>query len=390
MVYLFRQWLEIRVRNATGIQIMSLRTNTTGISGIIFLMLSLSVFPQGYKVTGNVTEWRTGLPISLATVYINGTSLGTITDNLGNFHLDHVILPCELILSHVSYQVKRIPLMDSAQLTGLQLEMENRVVELQEATVTHKDLHEEYLRRFKQWFLGKNYEKQHAEILNDSVLLFQIMEDDQFTAEATEPLKIHLPVTGYLLSVDLVHFELRYREEMQGYHCSILGYYYFEPQRVTNSREQRTIARARVEAYYNSSMHFCKSLYHNQLRENGYLLESYCGEEAGNTGHPAPGPDFVGSYGSDEYGNTRLLLTRIKCPVFRITYHFNSRNRPVDLTYLDWNPSRIKWSGLQFLRDSVYIYPSGRIPENDILFSGSIGDKRIAFMLPEDYIPSMQ
>jgi hypothetical protein len=295
-----------------------------------------------------------------------------------------------MIISHVSYQVKRVVLLDSSQLTGLHLEMEKRVIELKEATVTHQDLHDESLRRFKQWFLGEDYEEQRADILNDSVLLFNIMEKDQFTAEATEPLRVILPATGYLLNVDLVHFELIYREEMEGYHCSILGYYYFEPQRAGTGREQRMFARARVEAYYNSSMHFCKSLYHNQLLENGYILERNCSEAAGNNGEPVEDPDFVGTYGPDEYGHTRLLLTRIQCPDFRITYHFNSRNRPADLTYLEWNPSRIKWSGLRFLRDSVYIYPSGRIPENSILFSGSIGRKRIANMLPEDYIPSMQ
>jgi hypothetical protein len=341
-------------------------------------------------VEGNVTDLETGHPISLATVYINGTTVGTITDALGNFQLDRVILPCELILSHVSYQVERLVLMDSSQLTGLELQMENRVIELKEATVTTRDLHEEYLRRFNRWFLGDDYEEQRANILNDSVLLFNIMENDQFSVEATEPLKVTLPVTGYLLNVDLVHFELIYREEMDAYHCSILGYYYFEPQRAESLREQRLFARARAEAYYNSSMHFCKSLYHNHLLENGYLFESYCGEEPEAGDDPAPGPDFVGSYGQDEFGNPRLLLTRIKCPDFRISYHFNSRNRPVDLTYLQWNPSRINWSALQFLKDSVYIYPSGRIPENSILFLGSIGEKRIAYMLPEDFIPSMQ
>jgi hypothetical protein len=369
---------------------MSFRFHRYALSAALLTLFSISVLSQGFKVAGKVTEVRTGLPVSLATVYINGTSVGTITDILGNFQLDRVILPCELIISHVSYQVKHIVLMDSTQLTGLHFEMENRVIRLQEATVTHEDLHEEYLGRFKEWFLGKDYQKQQAEILNDSVLLFHILNEDQFTAEATEPLKVNLPATGYLLSVDLAHFELKYREEMGGYHCSILGYYYFEPRRAANSREQRMIARARAEAYYNSSKHFCKSLYHNQLLENGYLLESFCIEKAGNESDPATGPDFVGTYGPDDYGNTRLLLTRIECPDFRVTYHFNSRNRPVDLTYLEWNPSRIKWSGLQFLRDSVYIYPSGRIPENSILFSGSIGEKRIAYMLPEDYIPSMQ
>ena len=95
-------------------------------------------------------------------------------------------------------------------------------------------------------------------------------------------------------------------------------------------------------------------------------------------------------YNQDAYDNQELLLTGFKCKEFRVTFYYNSRNRPVDLTYLDSNPNRIEWSDLRFLQDSIRIYPTGRIPGNSILFSNSMGRKRVASMLPEDYIPAMR
>jgi hypothetical protein len=137
-------------------------------------------------------------------------------------------------------------------------------------------------------------------------------------------------------------------------------------------------------------MHFCKSLYHNQLLENGYTFRRACTPEArpGEAGTTLP--DFIATYEKDPFGNSRLMLTRFACRDFQIRYSYKGRNRPADLTYLDSNPQRIYLSGLTFLKDTVHIYPSGRVADNSMLFSGKIGDKGVAYMLPEDYIPSMQ
>jgi hypothetical protein len=43
-----------------------------------------------------------------------------------------------------------------------------------------------------------------------------------------------------------------------------------------------------------------------------------------------------------------------------------------------------------FASDTISIYSTGRVDENSILFAGDIGNKGVAWMLPEDYIPSMQ
>lgn len=49
-------------------------------------------------------------------------------------------------------------------------------------------------------------------------------------------------------------------------------------------------------------------------------------------------------------------------------------------------------SGVAIEDVTVYINGTtqGSIPENTMVFSNSIGEKGVAYMLPEDYIPSMQ
>jgi len=361
------------------------------ISAPMLWFLAGVVYGQGYAVEGRVTNNRTGLPVPTVTVYINGTSMGTITDAEGYFRIDHAILPSELIFSHVSFAPVRITLSDTAHLRYLEVGLTERIFEIHEATVLHRSLRKEYLERFKLWFLGIDYQETGAEILNDSVIYFETRENDQFSARAFAPIEIRLPATGYHLRVDLVHFNLNYREELGGYHCSILGYYYFTPIEGSTGKEERRRARARAEAYYNSRMHFCKSLYHNQLLQNGYQFERACTAEV-VSGEDAPDlPYFTASYENNSSGQPgRLMLTRFACKNFRIKYSYRGGNRPADLTYLQSNPMRIELSKLTFLKDTVYIYPSGRVPENSLLFSGAIGQKGVAFMLPEEYIPSMQ
>lgn len=374
---------------------MTNRTNRfapVGMTLYLLFLTTISLHSQGFTVEGHVRDAENGQPVPLVTVYLNGTTLGTITGPDGKFRIQHVILPSELIFSHVSYHLERIPLRDSSGLTGLDIRLDKKVIELEAATVfyTSPGENQEVLERFKRWFLGINYAETGAKILNDSVIRFIPGENDQFSAEALAPIKVSVPATGYQIMVDLVHFNLTYREASDDYHCSILGYYFFEPMTTGNRREERWRARERVDAYFNSANHFCKSLYHNHLLQNGYLFERTCHEEEPKGGDPIRIPDFIADYSSDPFGNPRLLLSRFACREYRIKYSYRAGGQPVDLTYLQSNPQRVYMSGLTFLKDTVYIYPSGRIPENSIMFSGSIGEKGVAYMLPEDYIPSMQ
>jgi hypothetical protein len=139
---------------------------------LVLLSIAPSVLSQIHKLTGRVSDQETGLPIEDLTVYINGTTTGTTTDPSGKFSLEFNNLPCELILSHVSYQLQQIELHDPDALSGLNFSLAKRIINLEEATVFTSTLRSQYLESFKSWFLGLNYEEQEAEILNDSILVF--------------------------------------------------------------------------------------------------------------------------------------------------------------------------------------------------------------------------
>jgi len=357
---------------------------------LILNIVSLSAISQSFDVTGQIKDLQSGDPIEDVTVYINGTARGTTTDQSGYFTLHSVSLTSELILSHVSYQLESILLQDSTALENMSYTLQKRVIKLQEVTVISESLKTKHMERFKTWFLGMNYMEEQAKILNDSVLIFNILGNNQFSVDATEAIQVHLPLAGYILNVDLVHFRLIYKEEFEGYHCSILGYYYFNPIEAKSRRERRNMARTRVRSFYNSAMHFCRSLYQNKLAENGYTLQNACQPKEENANSKDYRFDIKAEYITDDYGNKHLMLTHSACNNFLITYHENNRKRPVDLSYLDSERSIRKFSGLSFLSDTVHILPSGRVPENSILFSNLIGQKGVAYMLPEDYIPSMQ
>lgn len=360
---------------------------------LLFLVLvagALPSFSQVFHLNGWIRDHESGTPIENVTVYINGTTLGTITDISGHFDLDGISLPCDLILSHVSYQIQSMTIQDSSKLKDRNLTLKKRFIYLEEATVFSTPLRSIYMEDFRLWFLGKNYKDQKATILNDSVLVFTKYDSTQFSVDATGSILVHLPLAGYILKVDLVHFKLLYKEELEGYHCSILGYYYFEAIHPDSRRKQRNMARARANNFYNSSMHFCRSLYHNQLAQNGYLLKSSCPPKKESAYSNDYRYNIKAEYISNEYGNTYMMLTHSSCKDFVITYHENARKRPVDLTYLDPERSTFYYSQLSFLADTVHILKSGRIPENTMVFSNSIGEKGVAYMLPEDYIPSMQ
>ena len=357
---------------------------------LLLSWMAISIQAQGYPLAGQVLDDETGDPIEYVTAYVNGTTRGTTTDSEGRFVMEGIVLPCELVLSHVSYKVRLVTLADTTGITLLNLRLRKKVIKLLEVTVIHDRLREVYLSRFKGWFLGSEYRSLNAEILNDSALIFIALEGEQFEAYSNEPLEILLPETGYRVKTELVHFNLNYKEELGRFHCSILGYFFFEEIIAQTRRKQRAIARNRVETFYNTRLHFCRSLYNNPLADNGYQLNRICYGENENPSGDQFEPDFTYWYANDQSGSSVLHLSDFPCRTFTISFYHKSRNKPIDLTYLYAHPENRDLSRIWFLKDTIRIYPSGRVAENSILFNNTIGEKGVAWMLPDDYIPSMQ
>ena len=259
----------------------------------VLLLFPVALYSQ-HTITGIVLDSLTQEPLPSATVYVNGTTLGTATDVEGRFELKDVSLPATVVFSFVGYQTQAIELNRYPESLTISLKTND---ELPEVVVSGKKNmpNKEDLDYFKSFFLGDDKWSKQARILNEDALLFYrtteyytpLSEDEiimarrgwvnanqiagtYFKAWASEPLIIDLPSLGYEVYVDLVRFEVK-REKAITTH-DMLGYFYYKPYTKMSQRQARTIEGNRMRAYYGSTQHFLRSLSEDRLTENGYTL----------------------------------------------------------------------------------------------------------------------
>jgi hypothetical protein len=352
-------------------------------------LVSLSAGAQEFRISGKVMDADSRQAIEYVSVYIDGSTKGTTSGSDGAFLLEDVMLPCKLVFSHVGYEVRSLLISDSGDTDKLRCYLEKRIIRIPEATVIHEQVRDAYLEAFRSSFLGKDYAEQKAEILNEEALHF-IALDSGYEVVVSEPLEVLLPLNAYRIRIDLVHFSHLPNEDQYGYRTSFTGYYFFEELGAPGQREKRRIARHRVQTYYYTRLHFCRSWYRQKLDENGYVLRS---REAyrGDASQPqSEVKDYEIWYENSPAGIPVMNISHFRKKQFILYYYHRSINKPVDLTSQFELRNKLSWSYLWILADTVRILPSGRVTENSLGFSREIGDKGVAWMLPEDYVPSMQ
>lgn len=116
------------------------KTLTMALAGAFVCLLSapLSVWAQGGRVTGTVTNVRTGYPVETAQVYVPGTRIGTLTDQNGNFTI--TIVPAgevEVRVELIGYKAQaQVVTIGQGETQVLEFQLEPTVLQLQELVVT--------------------------------------------------------------------------------------------------------------------------------------------------------------------------------------------------------------------------------------------------------------
>lgn len=165
---------------------------------------------QAQSVKGFVYDDESKFEIQSAFIFINDSSIGTITDESGFFEIDtenHTNV--DLIVSHLGYENQTFRITgDFQNLDTIFLVPES--VEIKGVSLTKKyskKLRKRRMKRFKDAFLGSEDNRKNVEITNPNTLLFY-MEGSRLMATATEPLIIENKHLGYSIRFFLSHFEL--------------------------------------------------------------------------------------------------------------------------------------------------------------------------------------
>lgn len=383
------------------------------------LFLPLQLYAQG-TIRGIVIDSLTQEPLPMATVYINGTTQGTTTDNDGRFELEGVFFPAKIVFSYVGYQPKALDLeRNPGRLTiGL---IPN--IELPEIVVSGKEnkINKEDLDYFKSMFLGDDKWGKRATIKNENVLMFdrtfqysyhtrqisrnsfttqyntndvfekhEVFEDtvkvvtSVFKAWAYEPVIIDMPLLGYELYVDLVKFTVEQVNNITS--CNMLGYFYYKSYEKLKKRQAQSIVSNRQRAYWGSSQHFLRSFAQDRLAENGYVLTIPEKIAKGRRNITMYLPVDVDKYSASD-GDNMVRIQGLKDRDLRIRYYHRGDGSPMNFKERGKGIHRYMESEITFLEDDCTYLNDGIVIDNDIRFSGDISKKRVGCSLPGDYCP---
>lgn len=139
---------------------------------LLALLLFFPTFLSGQNVIkGVVVDSLTQEPLPSATVYVNGTTQGTITDNDGRFELKDVSFPATVVFSFVGYHTQAVDFDRNPGTLTINLKTND---ELPEIVVSGKGnkVSREDMDYFKAMFLGDDRWGRQAKIKNENVLMF--------------------------------------------------------------------------------------------------------------------------------------------------------------------------------------------------------------------------
>lgn len=348
------------------------------------------VFAQTMTTTlaGHVTDASTAKPMPFVSVYLNGSTRGTLTDEKGYFSLTGIRLgTAEIVASFVGYQAdKKLLRLDNteAQTVNFRLKPSNQML----AAVTvrgNQKKWERHLKQFKQQLLGEPFGGQ-CQIVNSDVLSFS-EENGHLKATATEPLLIENQALGYKFWYDLLHFD---GTPQRVYYA---GSARFEEIKPENERQANRFRRNRLIAYKGSTRHLMTSLVDSTYEKEGFLVYQE------NVSIPIDkGKDMRATLAGSI--NRRLRPLRIKSLIQPGRLPFERQLVSTSPMVVFYTPGTSLYSPYM---DARYAYSQIQLPTGHLQFTvdgnitlpegmeiqGSLADDRLSRLLPDDWQPNI-
>ena len=353
---------------------------------IAFSIFSIAgIFAQGVTISGRIVDSETLDPLPFAHIFIDQTTIVTVSDVNGEYVLEHVERgDYKIVFSYVGYEMhfETVTINNDDTRISVRLVPTKEMLESVEVRGTKDKEWEKQLKQFNQVFFGTNEFAKDCKIINPWVLDFREDWEKTFWATASEPLKIENKALGYNVQCILQGFSFN----KKGY--KILGLYKFEEVNTLDKKEAARWTRNRRFAYQNSLRFLCKSILDNHENENGFRLlydlrpeldtptSGYFVNELGKTLKEFNSQDHIQPSGRPGY----YKITVDK----RLQIHHTTQFAQTK-TYRDL-PHPVSW--IEVEQGYILASQDGNIINNHhITTSGQLYNNRIATMLPTNYSP---
>ena len=238
---------------------------------ITFIFYS-SVFSQGI-LKGRVISSATQKPLAAVSVYLNNTSIGTITDDQGYFIITGIpIQKYTLVVSCIGYET-HVEFINTKEVNG------KFVISLKETSEnlagvvvypSDPDGWEKWGKFFRDLFIGRNSNSDNCSLENPSVLKFRLNKENILIVSAVEPIIIRNETLGYEISYKLEEFEYNYNAGFLRYN----GYAFFTDLSYKNQKKASQYKKERQRVYLGSLLHFMRSIYSNRAEKEGFEIKN--------------------------------------------------------------------------------------------------------------------
>jgi hypothetical protein len=339
----------------------------------LFLLSITDVTAQNGRVFGNVTDSQNGNPVPGAHVFLSETTMGTVTDSLGNYEISNIpIGNYTLIASMVGFirSSSSLVLTDQRPSRHYNLRLRPDMVQLEAIEIrSSNDDWLSALSIFKEHFIGSTQFGRQTEILNPEVLDLKF-ENGIITGRSEQPLLIENRALGYNLYIELDEFT--FNPELKEGSYSV--YTKFEEMESSNPETVRNWQSNRRLSYESSIRRFFLSVYQGTAQRDGFRF---------NRAHLLP-------LSEDEHREALSALRFVsehrkeEARGFRITRDLQIEYGSEDIYVqeIDGEPSFLRPNKGGF----IFIDGSGNLLDpHSIIVMGRWADQRIANLLPRDY-----
>lgn len=341
---------------------------------------------QHFKIRGVVVSDETQEPLQGASVFMMNTTLGTVTDDKGNFE---IVLPnggydVVVTFSGKQSESRRITTSDGGE--KLSFSLKNKEKELQEVAVVSssevKDGWNVYGNFFIDNFIGNTPNAKQTVITNPEVLKFYYSKrKNKLKVIADAPLSIQNNALGYTIRYELDSFVYNYAN-----HTSLFeGDQLFTPIQTSDSAQITKWNEARANAYKGSILHFMRSYANKELEENGFEVRSVTTVKGVEKTFRIPNPYITLNYQKND--SLQLVILHPKNPELGILY---TKEKPESSysTQFPEEPSDFQYSQISLPAEGLFIESNGYYYDQyDLLINGYWNWTKLADMLPYNYQP---
>jgi hypothetical protein len=344
---------------------------------IFFTLVFLSSYSSfAQSISGTVTD-EEGEPAIGASVYFDGTTIGTSTNAEGHFSINSKgVINSALVISYMGYEA--VIISNPFEVTNHKVVLTPKPIAIREVYVVRNPFtREELMKVFKKEFLGSNKAGRRCIILNEEdVDIYYDYGTKRLEASSIKPLQIENSYLGYKVEFNLTDFYIKFNKsslKQEFIHSSLfLGTSLFTEEQKVSKRQQRR----RQNSFKGSQLNFFRDLALMSWGKDGFTLFSGSMPILPTTGFEVK--DTLGMKLVKVLPDPRMpLITSSGGKVIK------PKGRTFNLLYRNRQQSMVKFSTNQFFIDS-----NGNNSHPQLIsFGGEMGKRRFGSLLPLDYGP---